>query len=266
MSSSIGQLQSLDGLPVVNRVSPFAAVRWLALGWADFKAAGWPSLLHGLIVAIASVAIISVTLLYWPLLPGAVSGFVLMGPILATGLYALSRRLEKGEPARVRDAVSAWRRSSRHLLGFGALLVFAGTAWVLVSMVLFRLFVPAEIHSPLDFLRYVVLQDDILFLLWAILGGLGVALVFGLTVVSVPLLIDREIDLRNAMLVSIRAVGENPVATATWAILIAIVTGLSVITLMLGFLVLYPVLGHASWHAYRDLVDAEQLAPRGARD
>jgi uncharacterized membrane protein len=91
---------------------------------------------------------------------------------------------------------------------------------------------------------------------------MGVALMFGLTVVSVPLLVDREINLRNAIMVSLRAVGENPFATACWAILIAVITGLCVATLMLGFLVLYPILGHASWHAYRDLVDASQLAPR----
>ena len=128
------------------------------------------------------------------------------------------------------------------------------------------MFVDDAIEAPLDFLRYVVSQDDILFMLWMILGGLGVAVVFGFTVVSVPLLIDREIDLRSAMLVSLRAVGDNPVATSVWAILIAIITGLSVATLMLGFLILYPVLGHASWHAYRDLVDASNLTPRSIED
>jgi len=205
---------------------------------------------------------VSVTFWYWPILPGAVSGFVLVGPILATGLYALSRSLESGQEAKLSDAASAWRRGSRHLIGFGALLIAAGTAWVLVSVLLFRFFVPVDINAPVDFLRYVIVQDDVLFLLWTILGGMGVALVFGLTVVSVPLLVDREINLRDAMIVSLRAVGENPFATACWAILIAMITGFSIATLMLGFLVLYPVLGHASWHAYRDLVDAGHLAPR----
>lgn len=266
MSASSGQVEPLDHLPVIKQVSPFVCLRWLALGWADFKKAGRPSLLHGLIVTVASIVIVSVTFLYWPLLPGAVTGFVLVGPILATGLYALSRRLEHGETPTLRDSVATWRQGSRHLIGLSAMLVLSGTAWVLISMLLFRLFVDDEIDAPLDFLRYVVNQDDMLFLLWMVLGGLGVAVVFGFTVVSVPLLIDREIDLRSAMLVSLRAVGDNPIATAVWAILIAIMTGLSVATLMLGFLILYPVLGHASWHAYRDLVDASRLTPRDIQD
>ncbi len=266
MGASAVQAEPTDHLPVIKQVSPSACLRWLALGWADFRTAGWPSLLHGVIVTVASIVILSVAFLYWPLLPGAVTGFVLVGPILATGLYALSRRLENGETPTIRDSVAIWRRGSRHLLGLSALLVLAGTAWVLISMLLFRLFVDDAIEAPLDFLRYVVSQDDILFMLWMILGGLGVAVVFGFTVVSVPLLIDREIDLRSAMLVSLRAVGDNPVATSVWAILIAIITGLSVATLMLGFLILYPVLGHASWHAYRDLVDASSLTPRSIED
>ena len=262
MGSNILHDEGRNGLPVIRRVPPAAPMHWLVLGWRDFTRVGWPSLLHGLIVAVVSIVIISVTFSYWPLLPGAVSGFVLVGPILATGLYALSQSLEAGKTARLEDAVVAWRSASRCLLGFGALLVIAGSAWVLLSVVLFHYFVPTEIHRPLDFLRYVVMQDDLLFLLWAVLGGLGAALLFALTVVSVPLLIDRDIDLRSAMLVSVRAVGENPIATGWWAVIITLITGLSVATLMLGFLILYPVLGHASWHAYRDLVDAERLAPR----
>ena len=96
----------------------------------------------------------------------------------------------------------------------------------------------------------------------AILGGLGAALVFALTVVSVPLLVDRDVDTPTALMTSIRAVGENPVAMGWWAVFILVATGLSVITLMFGFIVLYPVMGHASWHVYRDLVDAAKLKPR----
>jgi len=262
MQSGLQQVGIEADVPSIKKVDPLVSLRWLRAGWEDFRRVGWPSLAHGLIVTIVSALIVSVTLWYWPLLPGAVSGFVLVGPILATGLYALSRKLETGQEARLSDAASAWRQGTRHLIGFGALLIAAGTAWVLVSVALFHFFVPIDINAPVDFLRYVVAQDDVLFLLWAILGGMGVALVFGLTVVSVPLLVDREISLRNAMLVSVRAVGENPFATACWALLIAVITGISIATLMLGFLILYPVLGHASWHAYRDLVDAGQLTPR----
>ena len=252
--------------PSVRQVSPDHVLRWLKLGWKDFVRAGWPSFLHGLIVFVASIGIVQIALLFWPLLPGAVSGFVLVGPILATGLYALSQRLEQKKTPRLHDAVMAWRRGSKCLFRFGILLVFVGAAWVAVTAVLFHLFVKAEINQPQAFLHYVLVQNDQHFLLWAILGGLGAASVFGLTVVSVPLLLDRDIDTRTAMLTSVRAVGDNPVTMLVWAMFILIATGFSIVTLMLGFVVLYPVMGHASWHVYRDLVDSQGLAPRGAAE
>ncbi len=249
-------------IPPIRRVPPTHIIRWVKLGWKDFVAAGWPSLLHGLIVFVASIAIIEITFLYWPILPGAVSGFVLVGPILATGLYALSRRLEHKQLASLRDAVAAWRLGSRCLFRFGLLLILVGAAWVGMTVLLFGFFVDTEITQPAAFLRYVFVQNELHFFLWAVLGGLGAALVFGFTVVSVPLLLDRDVDTRVALLTSIRAVGENPVAMVWWAMFILVATGLSVITLMLGFVVLYPVMGHASWHVYRDLVDVEGLKRR----
>lgn len=252
--------------PLVRQVSPDHVLRWIKLGWQDFVRAGWPSLLHGLIVFVASIGITLIALLYWPLLPGAVSGFVLVGPILATGLYALSQRLEQQQVPRLKDAVTAWRHGSNCLFRFGILLVLAGAAWVAVTAVLFHFFVEAEINQPEAFLNYVLVQNEYQFLLWAVLGGLGAALVFGLTVVSVPLLLDRDINTPNALKTSIRAVGENPITMGVWAVFILAATGFSILTLMLGFVVLYPVMGHASWHVYRDLVDSQDLAPRGTAD
>ena len=263
MNSDVTTAPGPMEIPPVRQVPPGQVLRWLELGWRDFLRAGWPSFLHGLIVFIASVAIIQITFLYWPILPGAVSGFVLVGPILATGLYALSQRLETSEAAQLKDAVSAWRRGSRCLFRFGLLLILAGAAWVGMTVLLFGLFVNTEISEPAAFLHYVFVQNELHFMLWAVLGGLGAALVFGFTVVSVPMLLDRDVDTRTALLTSMRAVGENPVPMAAWAVLIMVATGLSIMTLMLGFIVLYPLMGHASWHVYRDLVDADGLKPRG---
>jgi uncharacterized membrane protein len=85
---------------------------------------------------------------------------------------------------------------------------------------------------------------------------------FAVTVVSVPLLVDRDVNTPLALATSVRAVAENPVPMTLWALLILLATGLSVATFMVGFIVLYPVLGHASWHVYKDIVDASQLPPR----
>lgn len=262
MNSDADTQREPTEIPPVRQVPPGHVVRWIKLGWRDFVGAGWPSFVHGLIVFVASVAIIEVTFLYWPILPGAVSGFVLIGPILATGLYALSQRLERKQVPRFHDAVAAWRRGSRCLVRFGVLLILAGAAWVGMTALLFGFFVKADITQPEAFLRYVFVQNELHFFLWAILGGLGAALVFALTVVSVPLLLDRDVDTRTALLTSMRAVGENPVTMGWWAVFILVATGFSVLTLMLGFIVLYPVMGHASWHVYRDLVDADGLKSR----
>jgi len=111
--------------------------------------------------------------------PGAFSGFVIVGPILVTGLYEISRLLARGERAGLGEAVEAWRRGTRPLVQLGMLLAVLGTLWVAASALLFTLFAPAPLRGPAEFLRYAVVeQGDLLFTLWAILGGLGVAIVF----------------------------------------------------------------------------------------
>lgn len=253
-------------VPPIREVAPEAIARWLRQGWRDFRQAGWPSLMHGLIVTGMSLVIVEIALLFWPLLPGAVSGFLVVGPILATGLYALSRRIERGQPTRPTDAYNAWRRGSRCLLRFGLLLVLVATAWVAVSVVMFHFFVKVEITGALAFLRYVFSQDDTVFLLWTVLAGLVAAVTFAVTVVSVPMLMDRNVTTPLAIRTSVRAVAESPVTMTAWALVILLASAFSVVTLMIGFIVLYPVMGHASWHVYRDVVDASQLPPRNPDD
>ncbi len=252
------------GLVPVRTVPVHRPLHWLALGWRDFTHAPAPSALHGLIVAAGGIVILFVTLRHWYLLPGAFSGFVLIGPILATGLYELSRRLAAGvEIPTVVDVARAWARGTRPLVWLGLLLALAATAWVLISAVLIALFVKAPITGLEDFLRHVVLsQGSNLFFVWITLGGFGAALVFAATVVSAPLLLDRDVDFTTALMTSIRAVGANPVAMGVWATIIMVATALSMATLMIGFVVAIPVIGHATWHAYRDVVDADALPLR----
>lgn len=252
----------LPGAPVreIPVMQPFT---WLKLGLRDLQWAPWPSLFHGAVVAAGGWAIFAITLKVWYVLPGAFSGFVLVGPILATGLYELSRRLAAGESATLADAARAWSRGTRPLVRLGLLLALAATGWVLVSAVLIALFVQTPITGVESFVRHVVLsQSSNLFHVWVLLGGVGAALVFAGTVVSAPLLLDREIDLASAILTSVRAVGANPFAMALWATLIMIATLFSLLSLMLGFVFTIPLIGHATWHAYRDVVDTDALPPR----
>ena len=243
-----------EPLPV-RHMPPQRIWHWLASGLADLRAAPTASLAQGLVVTIGGWIVIGIAQHYWWLAPGAVSGFLLVGPILCTGLYELSRLNARGERPGLPEVVNAWRRDSRPLVRLGMMLLALGSLWVLVSALLFWLFVPTPIRSVQAFLRYAAVdQGNMLFGLWAIVGGLGAAVVFALAAVSPPLLLGRRVGFRQALLTSARAVGENPVTMALWATLILGAILLSFATAMLGFIVAVPLIGHATWHAYRDLV------------
>lgn len=236
---------------------------WLRAGWTDFVRSPLAGLVHGAFVAVGGWVVVLVSLRYGWVAPGAFSGFVILGPILVTGLYEISRLQARGQAAGLREAAAAWRRGTAPLVWLGLLLAVLGTLWVLVSALLFTFFAPAPLRGPLEFLRYAFLeQSELLFAMWAVVGGMGVAVVFAVTAVSPPLLLGRRVGLRRAVLTSVRAVGENPMPMTLWAIVILVATSASIVTGMLGFLVTVPVLGHASWHAYRDLVDAESAPLR----
>jgi uncharacterized membrane protein len=249
----------------VHHVPLARPLHWLRLGVRDFARSPWAGLVHGAFVAFAGWIVLLISTRYWWLAPGAFSGFVILGPILATGLYEISRLLNRGERAGLAEAIESWRRGTRPLVRVGLLLAVLGTLWVFASALLFKLFVPQSLAGPLVFLRYAAVeQGNLLFTLWAILGGLGVAVVFALTAVSPPLLLGRTVGFRQALLTSARAVGENPGAMTLWALVILVLTSLSLATAMLGFLITVPILGHASWHAYRDLVDTDGVPLRHA--
>jgi len=247
----------------VRHVPAARPLTWLALGWRDFARAPLAGLVHGAFVAFGGWVVLFVSIRYGWVAPGAFSGFVIVGPILVTGLYEISRLQARGAPAGLGDAVAAWKRGTRQLVQLGVVLAVLGTLWVAASALLFTLFAREPLHGPMEFLRYAAVgQGNLLFTLWAILGGLGVAIVFALTAISPPLLLGRRVGLRQALLTSARAVGENPGAMTLWAIVILVATSLSLASGMLGFLVSVPVLGHASWHAYRELVDVEGVPLR----
>ena len=182
-------------------------------------------------------------------------GFLLVAPVVATGLYAVSRALETGQRFGLREVLTLWRTRDRRLVIFGSLLALAGTGWVLSSASLITRFASAPVQQPLDFLRVVVLGSDSgLFVAWLGLGSLLAAPIFASSVVAIPLLLDRRIGVMAAVLVSVRSTLLNPAALALWASLILALTLLGMATFMLGLVVIVPWLSHASWHAYRDLV------------
>jgi uncharacterized membrane protein len=149
------------------------------------------------------------------------------------------------------------------MVAFGLLLALAGTGWVLTSASLITGFAAEPVRNPADFLRVVVLRENsFLFGAWLALGGVLAAPMFASSVIAMPLLLDRRIGVLAAVLTSWRVVMAHPVAMAVWAALLMLLTLLGMLTAMLGLVIVVPLLGHASWHAYRDLVDASGLPER----
>ena len=248
----------------VRRIPMLRPLGWLAHGWRDLMQCPIPGLLHGLALALFGGALLAAARHQFWLLSGAFSGFLLVAPILATGLYAISRNLDRGEPATLQTAIAAWKPNDGRLVVFGLLLAFAGTGWVMTSASLITGFAGEPVASPKDFLRVVVLAEHgVLFELWLGLGALLAAPVFASSVVAIPLLLDRHIGVLGAVFTSWRVVMEHPVPMALWAALLMGLTLLGMATMLLGLVVIAPWLAHASWHAYRDLVDTSSLAERG---
>jgi uncharacterized membrane protein len=238
----------------VRNIPLLRPLGWLARGWRDLMRCPLPGLLHGLVLAtFGGVLIVLAHDQFW-LLSGAFTGFLLVAPVAATGLYAVSRSLEKGQRADLAVSVAAWK-PERRLVVFGLLLALAGTGWVLTSAALITGFAAAPVPTPIDFLRVVVLNErSPLFEVWLAMGAFLAAPVYASSVVAIPLLLDRPVSVLAAVLTSWRVVQAHPLPMALWAALLMGLTVLGMATALLGLVVIAPWLAHASWHAYRDLV------------
>jgi uncharacterized membrane protein len=249
----------LNPSPRVRRVPVDRAWTWLALGWNDLMRAPRTSLAYGLVLVVVSFALtlgLILADLVYLLLPLA-AGFALVAPMLAVGLYEISRGLQEGWTASMRDALGAWRRNSSQIALMGLILMLLHLAWVRIATLLFALFFH-ESGPALDRLADMLLfsPTSLPFLaMGTAIGAVLAAAVFAIGVVSIPMLLDRDVSVLVAVATSLAVVRENFAAMALWAALIAAFTVLGFLSLYLGLAVVLPLLGHASWHAYKDLVE-----------
>ncbi len=242
----------------VRKVHSLRTFRWLAHGWADLMDAPLVGLAHGAFMGLFGGLLLAVAWDQFWVLAGAFSGFLLVAPILSTGLYAVSRALARGEPADFGTVQRVWASLDRRLVQFGILPTALGTGWVITSAAIITLGVKPPVATPVDFLYRVVLAGDPgVFEIWLLMGGLMAAPIFASSVVAIPLLLDRRVTMQCALRTSWQAVAANPICMSLWAAIVMSLTALGLATFMFGLIVVLPVLGHATWHAYRDLVVRE---------
>ncbi len=244
--------------PAIQRVDSGQPWSWLAEGWQDLRRAPAVSLAYGLVFSAVGF-VLSATIwlfdVFYLVLPMA-AGFLLLAPILSVGLYDVSRRLAAGESVSLGQAVTAWRKNETQIAMMGLALVLFMMAWMLLAMIIFALFFSKSLLDPANFITEVFLSArSIPFLIIGTsVGAILASLVFAISVVSIPMLLDRDVDVLTAVVTSLAAVRHNPGTLAVWAGLIVLFSGAGLVTAYLGLIITLPLIGHATWHAYKNLV------------
>ena len=239
----------------------FADIRSaLMSGLSDFARAPLYGLGIGAIFAAIGAAIVlalTVWDLPWMIYPFAI-GFPLIGPFAAVGLFEVSRRLEKGEPISWSIVFSAvWRQRGRELSWMAFVMLFFFWIWMYQVRLLIALFLGRMSFATLDKFFDIILttQQGWLFLAVGHLIGAALALLlFSITVVSIPLLMERDYDFITAMITSVKTVVASPLVMLGWGVFVTLAIIAASLPLFAGLLVILPVLGHATWHIYKQAV------------
>lgn len=243
----------------LRRVPFDAPWDWLAAGWRDLCSVPHVSLTYGATFAVLAFALTAGLLQFGmqSLILALAGGFLLIGPLVAVGLYDASRRLETGKPAVLSEVALAGLRARGQLGFFGVMLAFAYAVWLQLAFLMFMLFMGSRGLPPAsEFVPTLLFTSHGLGLLVAgsAVGGVLAVIIFSISAIAVPLLLTRQIDAVTAMAASIEAVVRNPKPMALWAALIAGFMILGTLTLFVGLAVVFPLIGHATWHAFRSLV------------
>ncbi len=228
-----------------------APFRWLAMGWSDFRRAPGYSLAYGIVMTL-----ISVFITYWAYRLGSVTmvivmlaGFIFIGPALAMGLYSISCQLEKKNRVDFLACIREGKKriSNQMLLAFALLIVFL--VWARAASMV-HIFFPSTGDPALsDLLMF--------FAIGSVVGTLFAAVIFCATAFAIPMIMDRDVDAITAMLTSFNAVLSNKPTMLVWALIIFVGTFLGIATFFIGLMFILPIIGHATWHAYREAIIAD---------
>ena len=240
-----------------------APLGWIVRGWRDMWSAPRQSLTYGALVVLLSFALAAITIRYGGYfeLLALVTGFILIAPVLAVGTYAISLQLERGEKPSMRRCVREERRALGNLLVFALMLMVVFLVWARAGSAI-HIFMPLE-ESPgwADYLTF--------FGVGSAVGAVFSGVVFSSAAFSLPFMVDRRVDTVTAVVTSVNAVLRNKAAMVVWAacIVVAVAPGFALLAMgrdhgggfmwiMAGLGITLPLIGHATWHAYRDTIDA----------
>jgi uncharacterized membrane protein len=256
-----GAQNTLTPTPKVKALSFKELQNALSHGFADFAAAPQFGLAIGAACALFGIAIIACIRwlnVPWMIYPFAI-GFPLVGPFLAVGLYEISRRLANDEPVTWASVFSQmWVQRGRELSWMAFVMLFVIWVWIYQVRLLMALFLGRMSFASLDTFARVLMTttEGWLFLGIGHIVGAALALfMFSITVVSIPLLMEREVDMVTAMITSIKAVLASPLVMLGWGITVTLLVILASLPLFLGLVVVLPILGHTTWHIYKEVVE-----------
>ena len=247
-------------IPEPANLSPAVLREVLALGWRDFRRAPLYGIAFSAVYVLGGLIMFAIFAAsaaeYW-FIPIAV-GFPILAPFAATGLYEVSRRLEKRQPLGLGSVFSiVFAQKDRQVPSMAMFIMLVFMFWVFIAHTIFALFFGL---TPITGSTWSMLFSSSglqTILVGGVIGGVMATLFYALTVVSLPLILDREVDFITAMITSFGCVTKNPVTMATWAAVIALALFVGMLPLFLGLFVVLPVFGHASWHLYRRLLPPE---------
>ena len=236
-----------------------SAFRWLGQGWNEFMCSGMRGAYYGAFFALMGYAIGYIYGSFWQATMGVTAGFFLMGPFICCGVYDLSRQRDRGEPQSLVKSWFSWTRNWKSIAFFAAMLTFFMVVWARVSVVLFALFASHDYPSLQSMLGQIISVQNLEFLL--VCAGVGfvfASTVFAISVVSMPLLLDRDADTMMAVFASVRALWANPGACLVWGLCIVVLVGGSLLVFMPLLIITAPWVGHATWAAYKAMVGDDE--------
>lgn len=247
---------------IVNKIGITEPFTWLSKGWKDMCDARWYSLRYAAIIVLISglmtLGLVVTDSLF--LLTFLISGFFLVAPVIGIGLYQMSANLEQGESLKGCSALEALKSNQAQISMVTGGFFIIMQLWIAVNVALFALLY-AGISPPLEnfFSKLFLSEDGRVFAIASVTVGFFFAwCAFAISVVTVPMLLDRKVDGFTAIRISIKSVLQNMPAMMLWAFLIVLIVGLGLLTFYVGLLVALPLIGHGTWHAYRALVPSEE--------